>query len=263
MYDDFAYVYDELMDNIPYEKWADMLDDIIREEGISIPNSESQDNLESERNLVLDLACGTGTLTELMYKKGYDMIGVDNSESMLNVAYDKRNENGSEILYLNQDMRELDLYSTVGTVYCICDSINYLIDTEDIETVLSLVKNYLYPGGLFIFDFNTIHKYRDVIGNRTIAETRENISFIWENTYTMENDINEYDLTIFAKADVDYEDEELFKRFEETHYQRGYSIDMIMELLNKAGFKIVKTFDDRDKDPDEDSERIFVVARRA
>ncbi|MCR5107901.1 MAG: class I SAM-dependent methyltransferase [Lachnospiraceae bacterium] len=263
MYDDFAYVYDELMDNVPYKDWADMLDEIIREEGISIPNSEAQDGADSERNQVLDLACGTGTLTELMYKKGYDMIGVDVSESMLNVAYEKRDRNNSEILYLNQDMTELDLYSTVGTIYCLCDSINYITDMDDLKTVFSLVYNYLYTGGIFIFDFNTVHKYRDVIGDRTIAENRDECSFIWENSYTEEDAMNEYDLTVFVKTEESGSGECLFKKFEETHYQCGYEYEEMLEYVRSAGFKIVRCFDDKNSDlVEEDAERIYVVARK-
>ena len=145
------------------------------------PGVTEEDALISERNLVLDLGCGTGTITELLYEKGYDMIGVDSSEEMLQIALDKKFETGSDILYLCQDMRELDLYSTVGTVVSVCDSLNYLLMDEDVLQTFHLVNNYLFPGGIFIFDFNTIYKYEEVIGDTTIAENREDCSFIWEN----------------------------------------------------------------------------------
>lgn len=135
------------------------------------PGVTEEDALISERNLVLDLGCGTGTITELLYEKGYDMIGVDSSEEMLQIALDKKFETGSDILYLCQDMRELDLYSTVGTVVSVCDSLNYLLMDEDVLQTFHLVNNYLFPGGIFIFDFNTIYKYEEVIGDTTIAET--------------------------------------------------------------------------------------------
>ena len=128
------------------------------------PGVTEEDALISERNLVLDLGCGTGTITELLYEKGYDMIGVDSSEEMLQIALDKKFETGSDILYLCQDMRELDLYSTVGTVVSVCDSLNYLLMDEDVLQTFHLVNNYLFPGGIFIFDFNTIYKYEEVIG---------------------------------------------------------------------------------------------------
>ena len=157
-YQDFAGVYDELMDNVPYEDWGERLDALIQKYGVSVPERDSEDILASEKNLVVDLGCGTGTLTELMYQKGYDMIGVDISESMLNIAMAKKEKSGSEILYLLQDMRELELYSTVGTVYSVCDSINYILEEEELLAVFSLVNNYLFPGGIFIFDFNTAYK---------------------------------------------------------------------------------------------------------
>ena len=171
-YTDFAEVYDTFMDDTPYEEWADFIAGLIEKYGISKPvrnadcekdimKAEEPDDesiLASERNLVLDLGCGTGTLTELLYEKGYDMMGIDNSEEMLRIAMEKKEKSGSEILYLCQDMRDLDLYSTVGTVISVCDSINYLLEDEDVEDTFSLVNNYLYPGGLFIFDFNTVYK---------------------------------------------------------------------------------------------------------
>ena len=165
------------------------------------PGVTEEDALISERNLVLDLGCGTGTITELLYEKGYDMIGVDSSEEMLQIALDKKFETGSDILYLCQDMRELDLYSTVGTVVSVCDSLNYLLMDEDVLQTFHLVNNYLFPGGIFIFDFNTIYKYEEVIGDTTIAENREDCSFIWENFYSCEDHINEYDVTVLEESD--------------------------------------------------------------
>ena len=146
IYTDFASVYDEFMDNTPYELWCERLDECIRKYGVSKPERDAEDLLESERNLVVDLGCGTGTLAELMYAKGYDMIGVDASDAMLGIAADKKEKSGSEILYLQQDMRELELYSTVGTVFSVCDSMNYILEEEELETVFSLVNNFLYPG---------------------------------------------------------------------------------------------------------------------
>lgn len=283
MYEDFALVYDELMDDVPYEKWADMLYEEILKYGVSRPEERTDDPLVSEKNLVLDLACGTGTLTELMYKKGFDMIGVDLSQDMLNIAVEKRDESGSDILYLNQDMRELDLYSTVGTVYCLCDSINYLINDEDVAKTFKRVFDFLYPGGLFIFDFNTHHKYKNVIGTRTIAEDREDVSFIWENSYDTESGINEYNLTIFIKnsyfsdfyheseGETDTSDREsnilkdLYRKHSETHLQRGYSFADMRTFIETAGFLIVDAFDmdaGKRREPDDVSERIFIVAKR-
>lgn len=256
-YRDFAYVYDELMDATPYEDWCELLASLIDKYGVSKPERDAEELLDSERNLVVDLGCGTGTLTELLYQKGYDMIGVDNSESMLNIAMEKKENSGAEILYLLQDMRELELYSTVGTVVSVCDSVNYILEEEELLEVFSLVNNYLYPGGIFIFDFNTDYKYREVIGDTTIAENRDDCSFIWENIYDPEEEVNEYNLTIFVQEDGDR-----FRRFTETHLQRGYTVEQMRRLVEEAGMDIVEILDaDTRETVTAFSERVYIVAR--
>ena len=256
-YGDFADVYDELMDNVPYRQWAERLDVLIRRYGVSKPERDADDLLDSERNLVVDLGCGTGTLTELLYQKGYDMIGVDSSESMLNMAMNKRERCGAEILYLQQDMRELELYSTVGTVYSVCDSLNYILEEEELLEVFTLVNNYLFPGGIFLFDFNTDYKYREVIGDATIAENREDCSFIWENYYHPEEGINEYDLTVFVR-----QNDGAFRRFTETHFQRGYTVEQMLALVSRAGMTVQEVRDaDTGREVTDRSERVYVVAK--
>ena len=173
-YTSFARVYDTFMDNIPYEEWAVYLTGLLNEYGVN-------------DGLVLDLGCGTGNMTELLAKEGYDMIGVDNAEEMLEIAMEKREKSGHDILYLLQDMREFELYGTVRAVVSVCDSVNYIDEEEDLTEVFRLVNNYLDPGGVFIFDFNTLYKYREILGDRTIAENREDCSFIWDNYYYEES----------------------------------------------------------------------------
>ena len=242
-YTDFAYVYDTLMDNTPYGEWCARITDILRRYGI-------------EKDLVLDLGCGTGTLTELLAKEGYDMIGIDYSQEMLARAMEKREESGLQILYLLQDMREFELYGTVKAIVSVCDSLNYLLDEEDVIETFRLVNNYLDPKGLFIFDFNTVYKYKEVIGDATIAENREDCSFIWENYYHEEDEINEYEVTFFVKEG------ELFRRFEETHYQRGYTPQQMKDFLAKAGLEFVMMKDsDTGGEVTPESERIYMIAR--
>ena len=242
-YTDFAFVYDTLMDNTPYELWCEQVCAILKRHGIV-------------DGLVLDLGCGTGTLTELLAQKGYDMIGVDMSQEMLNCAAQKREESGLSILYLLQDMREFELYGTVKAVVSVCDSLNYLLEEKDVIDTFKLVNNYLDPEGLFIFDFNTVHKYRDVIGDTTIAENREDCSFIWENYYHEEERINEYEVTFFIREG------EYFRRFEETHYQRGYNAEEMTAFLEKAGLEFVFMKDaDTLMDVTEETERICMVAK--
>ena len=289
-YSDFASVYDELMDDTPYEAWRERIVSLIQEYGVSKPRRRtleadreqeksctakgadetdslvtaeenepiSEDEiLASERDLVVDLGCGTGTFSEMLYEEGFDVIGIDYSDAMLEKAMEKREQSGSEILYLQQDMRELSLYSTVGTVVSVCDCVNYVLEEDELLQVFSLVNNYLYPGGVFLFDFNTDYKYREVIGDTVIAENREDCSFIWENYYDPEERINEYDLTMFLKREGD-----LFERVTETHLQRGYQPEEMQKLLEQAGLKVLLMRDaEDDGEVRETSERVYVVAK--
>ena len=245
-YTDFAQVYDTFMDNVPYGNWADFLTERMAREGI-------------RDGLVLDLGCGTGTLTELLAEKGYDMIGVDASEEMLNVAMEKRERSGRDILYLLQDMREFELYGTVRAVVSICDSMNYILTYEDLVQVFRLVNNYLDPQGIFIFDFNTEYKYREVLGDRTFAEEREECSFIWDNYYDEEQGINEYELTLFVQSQ---EDPKLYRKYQEAHYQKAYTLEKIKNLIERAGLRYLTAYDAYTRDvPMYDSERICVIAQ--
>ena len=242
-YTSFAEVYDMFMDNIPYEDWCGYLTSLLKEYGIN-------------DGLVLDLGCGTGTLTELLAKEGYDMIGVDVSEDMLQEAIEKRAESGLPILYLLQDMREFELYGTVRTVVSICDSLNYILDYDDLAHVFSLVNNYLDPKGMFIFDLNTEAKFQ-AMGSETIAEVRDEGSFIWENEYDEEEKINSYDLTLFIR-----EEDDLYRRYQETHFERAWSLDEIKKALTEAGMEFVAAYDAFTKNaPRKESDRIYVVAR--
>ena len=277
IYSGFAEVYDIFMDDTPYEEWCDYLVGLLRKhrkdvnlEGEKLEFGESgvdkndtdvtERNLQQEHNTILDLGCGTGTLTELLAKRGYDMIGIDNAQEMLQIAMDKRSRSDLDILYLMQDMRSFELYGAVGAVISVCDSVNYLLEGEDVVQTFRLVHNYLLPGGLFIFDFNTVYKYEVVIGDATIAENRDNCSFIWENYYHAEEQINEYDLTIFVQED---EKADIYRRFQETHYQRGYQLEQMQGYLLQAGLVFVEAIDaDTHQEVTETSERIYIVARK-
>ena len=245
-YTNFAKVYDIFMDNIPYEEWAEYLDEILKE--YHIPN-----------NMVLELGCGTGNMTELLADKGYDMIGVDNSEIMLEIAMEKRLKSGHDILYLLQDMQAFELYGTVGGIVSVCDSINYVTDERELKEVFSLVNNYLDPRGIFVFDFNTEYKYRELLGDRVIAEEREECSFIWDNYYNAEDKMNEYQLTLFVQNE---DDKDLYRRYQEVHYQRAYTLEKIKTLIEKAGLRYVAAYDAYTKKaPMYTSGRICVIAQ--
>ena len=219
-YSDFARVYDIFMDNVEYEKWAEYLIGSLKEYGI-------------EDGIVLELGCGTGVMTALLA------------------------ESGHEILYLEQDMREFELYGTVRAVVSVCDCMNYITEEEDLLTVFKLVNNYLDPDGIFIFDMNTPYKYREMLGNTTIAENREEGSFIWENEFDEETGINVYDLTLFLPRE-----DGLYERDEEIHYQKAYDSEKVRELLEKAGLIPLAVYDAYTKDaPKPDSGRLTFVAR--
>ncbi|MBO5657034.1 MAG: class I SAM-dependent methyltransferase [Agathobacter sp.] len=240
-YTSFARVYDLFMDNVPYEEWATRIEAILKEYGI-------------EDGLLLDLGCGTGKLTRLMEEKGYDMIGIDNAIEMLEIARETSSEN---TLYLCQDMREFELYGTVKGVYSACDCVNYILEEEELKQVFSLVNNYLDPKGIFIFDFNTRYKYEELLGENTFAENREEGSFIWENFYDPEDEINEYDLTLYIRGEG-----EEFLRFQETHYQRSYELATVLRLMEEAGLKVLGIYDDyNNAEAAEESERILIVAQ--
>ncbi len=244
VYESFARVYDELMDNVPYKDWALYIIDYLKEQNIS-------------GGLALELGCGTGKMMEEMVHAGFDMIGVDSSVEMLQIAMEKTMDDPEKYLYLLQDMREFELYGTVRAVISVCDSINYITEEYELEEVFSLVNNYLDPGGLFLFDFNTEHKYRDEIGDSVIAEDREDVSFIWYNSYDEREHCNEIDLSVFVR-----EDDGRYQKFQEEHIQRGYNLPQIKRILERAGMVFVEAFDGYTKEPArEDSSRIVVVAR--
>lgn len=243
-YTGFAEVYDLFMDDVPYEEWFRYLKGLLEEYGV-------------RDGLVLDLGCGTGNMTELLAGNGYDMIGIDLSEEMLEIAAKKKEASALDILYLQQDMREFELYGTVKAVISVCDSMNYILEWEDLCQVFSLVNNYLDPGGIFIFDLNTEYKYAQM-GEETIAENREDGSFIWDNFYDSQEKINEYDLTLFVKEG----EEGLYRKYEETHYQRAYSLEEIRRAIEKAGMEYVTAYDAFSREePNPFSERIYVIAR--
>ncbi len=257
-YTGFARVYDLFMDNVPYGEWSRYLLSLLKEYG-------------AKDGIVLELGCGTGKMTRLLSRAGYDMIGIDNSEEMLQMAREAEDEakeypavqaeseSREDILYLLQDMREFELYGTVKAVVSICDCVNYILEEEELLQVFRLVNNYLDPGGVFIFDLNTLYKYREVLGENVICENREEGSFIWENFYDEKEKLNQYDLTLFLREE---ESSPLYRKYEETHFQRGYELKQVKMLLEQAGMEVLAVYDGYTREPvREDSQRVTVIAR--
>ena len=253
-YTGFAEVYDRLMDNIPYEAWAGYIISLLKEHDIT-------------GGLVAELGCGTGSITELLCRAGYDMIGIDSSYDMLAIASEKNTEHDSSILYLMQDMREFELFGTVSAIISVCDSLNYILDTDELTGIFKLANNYLEAGGIFIGDFKTIHYFRDVAAARGLAEDREDVSYIWDNYYDEASNINELALSLFIpeQASVDgasREDGSLYRRYQEFHYQRGYSLAEIKDCVLSSGMDLIAIYDAfTHNEADENSERVYVLAR--
>lgn len=240
-YKDFAYIYDNLIDQ-DYEKWADYIEEIFKK-------------YKKSPKLVLDLGCGTGNITNILAKRGYDMIGIDISPDMLNMARDKAIEDELDVLYLCQDIKEFELYGTVDAIICTLDVINYINAPDDLSKVFALVKNYLNPDGIFIFDINTEYKLKNILGNNTFVYDESGIFYTWENEY--DKKISNQFLTFFVQRD-----DGLYERFEENHIQRAYTVDEIKKKLEKnnmtfeAEYKLF-SFDI----PDKNCEKTVIVSK--
>lgn len=247
------------MDNIPYDMWTDQITDRLHKYGIN-------------SGIVADLGCGTGSLTEMLARRGYDMIGIDNSVDMLQEAIGKRDRSGSEILYLNQDMSAFELYGTCAAMVSRCDSLNYLTRKEDLKSCFRLVNNYLDPKGIFIFDMKTEFMYKEILGSNTFARNNDSGSYIWENYYDANSKINQYLLTIYStdmyganagggEAEATGANAgEVYTRSEELHEQRAYSIDELRELADYAGLKWLEAVDaDNEGDIEPDTARYLIT----
>ena len=245
-YEGFAEVYDIFMEDTPYDRWTEYLKEIFKKHG-----------LISNTNIIAELGCGTGNMTRRLARNGFDMIGIDISENMLTKARENT-ESDLNILYLNQDMREFELYGTVDAIVSLCDSINYITDEKELLQVFRLVNNYLEPKGLFVFDINTIYKFREILGDNSFCETTEDAAYTWENYYDEEEGINEFYTNFFIKDS----ETGLYRRYEEFHYEKGYETDKIKELLEKAGLGFEGVYEELTfHEPTSGSKRIFFVAR--
>ncbi len=243
-YSEFAKVYDTFMEDIPYEKWIGFINEYMHAYAIT-------------PRIVCDLGCGTGKMCSLFAKRGIEMIGIDNSEEMLMVARENAKVNKHNILYLMQDMSEFELYGTVDLIYSACDSINYLLEEEQLLSTFKWVNNYLEPQGLFIFDISTEYKYESMLADKTFAEQTEDAAYIWENYYDAEEAVNEFVVNFFIKNEQGH-----YMRTEEYHYQRAYSTDKIKELLDQAGLELIGVYDDYTSNPHhENTLRATFVAR--
>lgn len=244
-YGNFAHYYDILTGNISYKDRAAYFDMLIKKHG-------------GKKDLLLDLACGTGSLSEEMCRLGYDVIAVDGSEEMLNEALDKKFDSGLNIQYLCQDMTKLDMFGTIDVTICALDSLNHLPDLDAIKQTINRVSLFCEPGGLFIFDVNTPYKHKNVLGNNTFIYDMEDVYCVWQNTYTEEDNRVEMWLDFFEK-----QENGSYERYDESFSEIAFDDAVIEKIVADSGMEIVGKYDyDTTEPPKADSEKIVYVAHK-
>lgn len=243
MYTNFAYIYDKLMYDVDYKKWADYVENLFAKNGL-------------KPSVILDLGCGTGNFTIEMARRGYEMIGIDISPDMLSCAKSKAEMEKVDILFLNQDMTQFELYGTVDAVVCLMDSVNYVTSKKELKRLFKLVNNYLNPEGLFIFDTNTYYKFDKTLDKNVFYDVGDDITYIWENNFDRRKGLCEFDLTFFVREGENY------KRYEELHSERAYTHGEIKELIEYSEMELIGIYDElRFKAPKNESLRNFFVCR--
>mgnify|MGYP003294218095 CR=1 FL=1 len=245
-YGEFAYYYDGLTENVDYEKRCDYIRDLLAENGIG-------------EGILLDLACGTGTVSLMLSRMGYDVIGVDASEDMLSVAQEKKMETGEDVIFLCQRMEELDLFGTINAAVSTLDSINHVTDETTVREIFRRVSLFMEDKGIFIFDVNTPYKHREVLGNNTFVYDTDEVYCVWQNS-TDENLITKVSLDIFEK---DEDDEETYYRYSEDFCERGYALADLKQWLEENKFEVIGIYEELTKsEVKQDTQRAVFVAKK-
>lgn len=243
-YAGFAFYYDRLISNVDYDAMAAQIDKYVS-------------RFSGRKGILLDLACGTGSLSECMARLGYDVIGVDGSPDMLNAALDKKFESGLNIQYLCQDMRSLDMYGTVDVTVCTLDSINHLPSEKDVRAVFERVSLFAFPDGMFIFDVNTPYKHREVLADNAFIYSLDGLYCGWQNEYNKLDDSVMIYLDFFEKNGSAYE------RYSESFKEIAIGAERLGQMLEDSGFEILGVYDGySDKAAAENSERAVYVCRK-
>jgi len=246
MYDDFAGVYDTLMDDYDYDAWSRHYLSLI------------DDTLEERPVRAVECACGTGSLTVRFAKAGLSMVGVDLSASMLRRAEEKARKWGVNAAFVRQDMKKLELPRRVGVVFTTCDGVNYLTTPADVRAFFAAAYRQLLPGGALCFDCSSRHKLETMMGDAFFGEERDGLAILWQNSLNRESHILTMDVTFFVR-----EEDGRYRRFREQHRQRAHSQQEITEWLSLAGFEDIHVFGEMRKDaPREDDIRIHYTARK-
>lgn len=241
-YNEFAEVYDLFMEEVDYNSWCIYIVKIFELYGV-------------EPGRILDIACGTGNITIPMSISGYEMWGLDLSSSMLSLAENKARASKQKIMFLNQDMTQMNLREKFQAVLCMCDGVNYVTEEEDLKNYFSAVYKSLEQKGIFIFDISSYNKIRNILGNNTFHEEKNNKHYIWNNNFDEDSDTIEMDLIFFVPQG------ELYRKFEEHHVQKAYKWEYLFRLIKNTGFEQIRVFEDFSLNkPDKNSDRVFFAA---
>ncbi|WP_141431450.1 class I SAM-dependent methyltransferase [Bacillus sp. 03113] len=245
-YEKFAYLYDSLMKDVPYEKWVSLIE-------------RKKEKYKVKGNRFLDLACGTGELSIRLANAGYEVTGVDLSSDMLAVAQSKSGQNEKRIFFIEQNMCELQLTETYDFVGIFCDSLNYLETNTDVIQTFKIVSNHIKNGGLFLFDVHSLFKINDIFVDQSFTFKEEEVCYIWDCYLGEYENSVEHELTFFQLDQASGH----YHRYDELHKQRTFPIEKYVEWLDFAGFEVLEVIADFfDMDPVEQSERIFFIARK-
>ena len=242
-YNSFSEYYDALMQNVGYKERCDYIMEVF-------------ERLGHDMGLSLDLACGTGSLTVELKKRGVDIYGIDASYDMLSHAREKAEENDVDILFLCQKMQSIDLYGTIDTCVCTLDSINHLTKETDVQKTFDRVSLFMNKGGYFLFDANTIYKHEKVLSDNTFVYDTDDVFCVWQNSLK-ENCVIDIELDFFEREG------RVYYRTEEKFSERAYSTEQMRIMLEKAGFEVVSLYGDMTFDaPKEDEQRIIYIAKK-
>ena len=246
MYQGFAEVYDELMDDVDYESWADYYVRLLSIYGI-------------HSGKICECACGTGSLTLPLYRRGFHMTGIDNSREMLWQAAQKARKQGIAIPFVLQDMKALNLHRPMDAVIATCDGVNYLLTEEDLLSFFRAAYRSIRPEGALIFDISTPHKLKHILCSRLFWDDRENITYLWQNTWHDRTATVDLDLCFFIRKKEDD-----YRRMEEHQTQKAWDPQTLKELLWKAGFRAVSFYGEMTLNPaGEKDQRWHIAASRS
>jgi len=245
-YSVLSQIYDQLMVNVDYDMWASYIEYLILEQGKKPLN-------------ILELGCGSGNVTAELLEKGYEVVGIDYSEEMLEIAEEKTEKFGNNIIYIQQDLREIDFeVYEIDAVISANDTFNYITDISEVEHILSYLYPRLKKGGQLVFDISSQYKLENVLGNNTYGESFDDMVYLWENFYDKDQKLINMEINFFEKSGKTY------KRFSETHIQKAYTAQEIKELLQKIGYENIKIYADFEKKEgyNDNSQRIFFSCRK-